>query len=358
MAKIAVIPGDGIGVDVTREVVKLLELIRSYDVPIEMDEFDYGADKYLETGITLPDEEIENFRDNYDAIYLGAVGDPRVPDMKHAADILLGLRFKLDLFVNHRPIKLLDESLTPLKGKTRNDINFIVFRENTEEMYAGVGGHLKKGTKDEVAIQTAVNTYKGVERIIRHAFEHARKNNLKNVTMSNKSNAMRYEGDLWDRVFDEVALDYPEMNTNILYIDALVMQMVKRPEQFDVIVTCNMFGDICTDLGAQIQGGLGIAASGNLHPGRTSLFEPVHGSAPKYAGKDVANPIAAVLTAGLMMTHLGYPEWEKRIEEAVLKAYLEKNVTVDLGGKLGTSGTGDAICENLVQAYKEELALV
>ncbi|MBS1261692.1 MAG: Tartrate dehydrogenase/decarboxylase [Calditrichaeota bacterium] len=347
MARIAVIPGDGIGVDVTREVLKLLELVRDSGVDLRWEEFDYGADKYLASGVTLPDEEIENFRDHYDAVFLGAVGDPRVPDMKHAADILLGLRFKLDLFVNYRPIRLLDDRLCPLKDKTRDDVNFVVFRENTEEMYAGVGGHLKKGTRDEVAIQSSVNTYKGVERIIRYAFDYARANNRTRVTMSNKSNAMRFEGDLWDRVFAEVAADYPEIETQHLYIDALVMQMVKRPEQFEVIVTCNMFGDIATDLGAQIQGGMGLAASGNLHPGRTSLFEPVHGSAPKYAGQDIANPLAAMLTAGLMLTHLGHPEWERRIERAVAKAYREGNVTRDLGGSLGTAATGDAVCENL-----------
>jgi len=347
MARIAVIPGDGIGVDVTTEALKVLKTVRSAGVDLTFDEFDYGADKYLATGITLPDEEIENFRDNYHAIFLGAVGDPRVPDMKHAADILLGLRFKLDLYVNYRPIRLLDENLCPLKDRTCEDVNFVVFRENTEEMYAGVGGHLKKGTPDEVAIQTAVNTRKGVERIIRHAFEHATKHNLTKVTMSDKSNAMRFQGDLWDRVFEEVAAEHPNIESNILYIDALVMQMVKRPEQFEVIVTSNMFGDICTDLGAQLQGGLGLAGSGNLHPGRTSLFEPVHGSAPKYAGKDIANPLAAILTAGIMLGELGYPEWENKIENAVREAFREGNVTRDMGGRLGTAGTGDIICKKL-----------
>ncbi len=353
MARIAVIPGDGIGVDVTQEALKVLEVVRSAGVDLTFDEFDYGAEKYLATGITLPDEEIENFRDNYQAIFLGAVGDPRVPDMKHAADILLGLRFKLDLYVNYRPIRLLDENLCPLKDKTCEDVNFVVFRENTEEMYAGVGGHLKKGTHDEVAIQTAVNTWKGVDRIIRHAFEYATKHDLTKVTMSDKSNAMRFQGDLWDRVFEEVAAEYPDIESNILYIDALVMQMVKRPQQFEVIVTSNMFGDICTDLGAQLQGGLGLAGSGNLHPGRTSLFEPVHGSAPKYAGKDIANPLAAILTAGIMLGELGYPEWENKIETAVREAYREGNVTRDMGGRLGTAGTGDTICQKLEKMISE-----
>ncbi|MDP8205294.1 MAG: 3-isopropylmalate dehydrogenase [Candidatus Electryonea clarkiae] len=349
MSKIAVIPGDGIGVDVTVEALKVMKLIRDSGVPLEWDEFDYGADKYLATGITLPDEEIENFRDNYDAIYIGAVGDPRVPDMKHAADILLGCRFKLDLYVNQRPVRLLDESLCPLKDRTPEDVNFMVFRENTEGAYAGNGGILKKGTPDEVATQTSVNTRKGVERIIRHAFEYAKQFNLPTVTMSDKSNALRFEGDLWQRTFYEVAEEYPDIEANHWYIDALLMQMVKRPEQFDVIVTNNMFGDIVTDMGAQLCGGMGLAGSGNIHPGKTSLFEPVHGSAPKYAGTDIANPIAALLTVGIMLTHIGYPEWEDKIEKAVMRAYREGNVTRDLGGRLGTSGTGDTVCKYLFE---------
>ncbi len=344
MAKIAVIPGDGIGVDVTREAIKILNIVKESGARIEWDEFDYGADKYLETGITLPDEEIDNFRNNYDAIFIGAVGDPRVPDMKHAVDILLGCRFKLDLFINFRPVRLLSEELCPLKNKTLKDVNFVVFRENTEGLYSGTGGHLKKGTLDEVAIQTSVNTRKGVERIIRYAFEYAKQNNLTKVTMSNKSNAMRFEGDLWDRVFEMVSAEYPDIEANHWYIDALLMQMVKRPEQFEVIVTTNMFGDIVTDMGAQLVGGMGLAASGNIHPGRTSLFEPVHGSAPKYAGQDVANPIATLLTAGMMLTHLGFESWEERIENAVIKAIADKQVPRDLRGVLGTSATGDYIC--------------
>jgi 3-isopropylmalate dehydrogenase len=343
MPRIAVIPGDGIGVDVTREAVKVMAAIRERGVPLAWDEFDYGADKYLATGITLPDEQIADFRKNYDAIFIGAVGDPRVPDMKHAADILLGLRFKLDLFVNYRPCHLLDASLCPLKDKTPDDVNFVVFRENTEEMYAGVGGHLKKGTPDEVAIQTAVNTRKGVERIIRYAFEYAKKNSLTKVCMSDKSNAMRFEGDLWQRTFWEVAKEYPTIEASHWFIDALLMQMVKRPEQFQVIVTSNMFGDIATDMGAQICGGLGLAASGNIHPGMVSLFEPVHGSAPKYAGKDVANPLAAILTVGIMLEYLGYPEWVGKLEGVVREMIKSGDVPKDMGGALGTKETGDRV---------------
>ena len=347
MPRIAVIPGDGIGVDVTREAVKVMSVIRDQGVDLKWDEFDYGADKYLATGVTLPDEEVVNFRDNYNAIYVGAVGDPRVPDMTHARDILLGLRFKLDLYVNYRPCHLLDESLCPLRNKTIEDVNFVVFRENTEGLYAGVGGHLKKGTPDEVATQTSVNTRKGVERIIRHSFEYAKSNGLSKVCMSDKSNAMRFEGDLWQRTFYEVAEEYPDIDANHWFIDALLMQMVKRPEQFEVIVSCNMFGDIITDMGAQLCGGMGLAASGNIHPGRTSLFEPVHGSAPKYAGKDIANPLAAILTVGVMLETLGYPEWTPRLEDVVREMVRTGSVPRDMGGSLGTAAVGDFVVKKL-----------
>ena len=346
--KIAVIPGDGIGIDVTREVLKVLEcLVDLGEVDVSWQEFDYGAEKYLQTGITLPDEEIENFRDNFDAIFVGAVGDPRVPDMTHARDILLGMRFKLDLYINYRPVRLMDVRLCPLKDKTIDDVKFTVFRENTEGLYAGTGGILKKGTPDEVAVQTSINTRKGVERIIRHAFRFADEHGLTRVTMSDKSNAMRFEGDLWQRVFYEVAEEYPHIEPQHWYIDALLMQMVKRPEQFQVIVSCNMFGDIITDMGAQLVGGMGLAESGNIHPGRTSLFEPVHGSAPKYQGQNIANPLAAILTLGVMLDHLGYPEANTRIFEAVKSAVQAYKVPRDLGGDYGTKETGDAIVEYL-----------
>jgi 3-isopropylmalate dehydrogenase len=347
MKRIAVIPGDGIGIDVTDETLKILQVIKEKRVDIDWQVFDYGAEKYLATGITLPESEVANFRDNFDAIFVGAVGDPRVPDMTHAKDILLGLRFKLDLYINYRPVKLYNEKLCPLKNKTVHDIDFVVFRENTEGMYAGAGGILKKGTADEVAIQTSINTRKGVERIIRYAFEYAVKHNKKRVTMSDKSNAMRFEGDLWQRAFGDVSKEYPNIEAQHWFIDALLMQMIKRPEQFDVIVTSNMFGDIATDLGGQIAGGLGLAASGNIHPGKTSLFEPVHGSAPKYHGKDIANPLAAILTAGIMLEHLGFPQWNTRIEECVKQAIATNNVPRDLGGELGTKATGDFIAEKL-----------
>jgi 3-isopropylmalate dehydrogenase len=343
MGKIAIVPGDGIGVDVTREAVKVLELLRKKrSLGFELVHFDFGAEKYLATGISLPPEQLEDFRNNYAAIFLGALGDPRIPDMTHARDILFGMRFGLDLFVNMRPVRLLDERLCPLKGKTEKDIQFVVFRENTEGLYVGTGGFFKKGTKDEVALQESVNTYKGVERIIRFAFEYAKAQGHTKVTMSDKNNALRYEGDLWVRVFDEVGARYPDIEKEHWFVDALAMQMIKRPEQFQVIVTNNMFGDIVTDIGAQLQGGLGMAASGN--PGGVCMFEPVHGSAPKYAGKNVANPFGAILTAGLMLEHLGHPAEAAEIERAVVRAVKENKTTQDLGGSLGTKETGDAVC--------------
>lgn len=348
MPKIAVIPGDGIGIDVTVEAVKVLRTIDELcGMGLELVEYDLGAERYLSTGEGLPPEILQELRDNYQAIYLGALGDPRVPDMAHAKDILLGLRFKLDLYVNYRPIKLLHRGLCPLKDKGEKDVDFVVFRENTEGLYVGMGGIFKEGTPDEIAIQEDVNTRKGVERIIRHAFGFAKDRGLGHVTMSDKSNVLRYGHDLWLRVFEEVGEEYPDIEKQHLYVDVLMMQMVKRPEQFDVVVTCNMFGDIVTDLGAQIQGGMGLAASGNIHPGRVSMFEPVHGSAPKYAGKDIANPMAAILTVQLMLEFLGFEVEARAIEESVRRAIVEGCTTRDLGGNLGTKAVGNFICKVL-----------
>jgi len=346
--KIAILPGDGIGKDVTAEAVKVLEAAaENWSLPLELVQLNWDADRYLQTGETLPEGALDDFRDNYSAIYIGAYGDPRVQDMKHAADILLGIRFGLDLYINFRPIKLYDERLCPLKGKRRSDIDMVIFRENTEGAYVGVGGNLKKGTEDEVAVQEEIHTYKGVERIIRAAFEYARTHGRHSVCMSDKSNVMRYAHDLWQRVFAEIAADYPEIESRHLFVDALTMQMIRKPETFDVIVTNNMFGDIVTDLGAALQGGLGVAASANVHPGRTSMFEPVHGSAPKYAGTGRANPVAAILTAGLMLDELGHAEAAERIEDVVVDALREGKTTVDLGGSLTTSEVGDYVARML-----------
>ena len=279
---------------------------------------------------------------------MGAFGDPRVPDMKHAADILLGARFQLDLYVNYRPVRCLDDRLSPLKSHGAGDIDFVVFRENTEGSYVGCGGNFKRGTPDEVAVQEDVSTRKGVERIVRHAFEFASSRGRRRVVMADKSNAMRYVGDLWQRTFAEVAARYPDIESSSLFVDALCMQIVKDPSQFDVIVTNNLFGDIVTDLAAALQGGLGMAASGNIHPGRVSMFEPVHGSAPKYAGTGRANPFGAILTVALMLDHLGRPQEAAAVEQAVQSCVRKCRCTRDVGGVLSTAQAGDAVVDDLV----------
>jgi 3-isopropylmalate dehydrogenase len=346
--KIAVVPGDGIGVDVTREAVKVLDRVCGLaGEPFEPVFFPWSADHYLKTGESLPPGAFDDLSRNYEAIFMGAFGDPRVPDMKHAADILLGARFRLDLYVNYRPVRCLADRLCPLKGYAARDVDFVVFRENTEGAYVGSGGHLKKGTPDEVAVQEDLSTRKGVERIIRYAFEYARARGRRRVVMSDKSNVMRFVGDLWQRTFAEVSREFPDIETAHLYVDALCMQMVKDPRQFEVIVTNNMFGDIVTDLGAALQGGLGMAASGNIHPGRVSMFEPVHGSAPKYAGTGKANPFGAILTAALLLDHLGKTAEASAVEAAVAACVAQGAATADVGGSLTTSAAGDAVCERI-----------
>lgn len=346
--RIAVIPGDGIGPEVIDAGLGVLNRVNdARNLGLELVHFGWNADEFLRTGISIPPGGMDDIRNNYAAVYLGAFGDPRIPDMKHAADILLGMRFQLDLYVNYRPVKLLNERLCPLKGKTRQDIDFVIFRENTEGAYVGMGGNFKKGTSDEIAVQEDVSTRKGVERIIRYAFEFAKKSGRKSVCMSDKNNVMRFGGDLWLRTFEEVAKDFPEIEHFHMFVDALTMQMVRAPEMFDVIVTNNMFGDIVTDLGAALQGGLGMAASGNIHPGKVSLFEPIHGSAPKYAGKDVANPIGAILTAAMMLDYLGCSAESDAIERAVVAVIEAGETTHDLGGSLGTKAAGEAVLRRL-----------
>ena len=346
--KIAVVPGDGIGVDVTREAVKVLEQVaRRGGFPLEIVSFPWSAEHYLKTGQTLPAGAFDDLASHYDAIFMGAFGDPRVPDMKHAAEILLGARFQLDLYVNFRPVRCLDDRLCPLKGFSARDIDFVVFRENTEGSYVGSGGNFKKGTPDEVAVQEDLSTRKGVERIIRYAFEYARARGCRRVVMSDKSNAMRFVGDLWQRTFAEVSREYAGIESSHLYVDALCMQIVRDPRQFEVIVTNNMFGDIVTDLGAALQGGLGMAASANIHPGRVSMFEPVHGSAPKHAGTGRANPFGAILTVALLLEHLGKKEEAAAVEAAVQACIAEQKCTADVGGALTTSEAGEAVCRKL-----------
>jgi 3-isopropylmalate dehydrogenase len=342
--RFAIIPGDGIGKEVTSEAVKVLRRVGEvFGRRFQFEHLPWGADYFLETGVTIPPNGYAMLRDDFDAIFIGALGDPRVSDNRHARDILLGTRFELDLYVNYRPVKLVDERLCPLKNRGPKDVNFVVFRENTEGLYVSVGGRFKAGTEDEVAIQEELNTWKGVNRIVRYAFEFAHARGLKKVCMADKSNAMQQGHALWQRVFKAVAMEYPNIQATHYYIDALAMYMVLDPAQFDVIVTNNLFGDIVTDLGATFQGGLGMAASGNIHPGKTSMFEPVHGSAPKFAGKNLANPIGAISSAALMLETLGLTREAAAVDAAVLKAVREDQVTGDIGGKLGTTDAGTYI---------------
>jgi 3-isopropylmalate dehydrogenase len=346
--RVAVIPGDGIGKEVTAEAVKVLQAVGKVSGrSLDLETLPWSADHYLSTGVTIPPNGYDMLRDDFDAILLGALGDPRVADNRHARDILLGTRFELDLYANYRPVKLLHDALCPLKDRGRKDVNFVVFRENTEGVYVSVGGRFKANTDDEVAVQEEINTFKGVNRIIRHAFEFARANRLTKVCMSDKSNAMQQGHALWQRVFRQVSLEYPEIKATHMYIDALAMFMVKDPGQFEVIVTNNLFGDIVTDIGGALQGGLGMAASGNIHPGRTSLFEPVHGSAPPLAGKNVANPMGAILSSALMLETLGWDDEARRIESAVEAAVAAGETTGDIGGTRGTSQVGDWIAKQV-----------
>jgi 3-isopropylmalate dehydrogenase len=350
--RIAIIPGDGIGKEVIPEAVKA---ITASGASVEISQFDWGADRFLADGVTVPPDGFAMLERDCDAILLGAFGDPRVPSNVHAKDILLGMRFKMDLYANLRPVRLLDAALCPLKATEPKHVDFVVVRENTEGVYTDVGGVFKQGTPDEIAVQEDINTRKGVERIIRYAFEYAERHTKadgsprKNVLMCDKSNAMTHAGGLWQRVFKDVSGEYPQIKASHMYVDALCLQIVRDPRQFDVIVTNNMFGDIITDLAAALQGGLGMAASGNIHPGKTSMFEPVHGSAPPIAGKNQANPFGAILTAAMMLAHLGLTKESEKIEAAVLAAVQQKRTTQDIGGALGTREAGDWVAEKIAK---------
>ncbi len=348
--RIALIPGDGTGPEVIREGVKALNAIaEKCGIKFQFDDLNIGGERYLKDGTLIPDGMIEELW-NYDAIYLGAIGHPDVKPGILERGILLRLRFELDLYINLRPVQLLPGVETPLKGKGPEDIDFVVVRENTEGLYVGAGGFFKKGTADEVAIQISVNTRKGVERCIRYAFEYCRKRNKKKiVTLCAKTNVLNYESDLWYRVFEEVSKDYPDIKTNYQHVDALCMWMIKNPEQFDVIVTNNMFGDIITDIGAIIQGGLGIAAGANINPGKIAMFEPIGGSAPKYTGQGKINPLAAISAAQMMLDYLGEKKAAHLLMDAI-KDTVKKLKSLE-AGRMGyrTEEVGD-----LVVRYIEE----
>jgi 3-isopropylmalate dehydrogenase len=348
LKRIAVVPGDGIGPEVIDEAVGVLERVReTHGARFELKHFDWGAEKFLKEGVTLPDGALEMLAREFDAVLSGAFGDPRVPSNQHAEDILMGMRRGLDLYINLRPVRLLHPRLTPLRDRRADEIDFVVFRENTEGAYSGMGGFLKKGTPDEIATQEELNTRKGVERIVVAAFEYARARGRRRVTMADKSNVQRFGGDLWQRVFKEVSANYPDIEANHQYVDAAAMFMVLNPAQYDVIVTNNLFGDILTDLGAALQGGLGLAASGNIHPGRVSLFEPVHGSAPPLAGKSQANPAGAILSAALMLEYLGEADAARAVESAVRESIEAGETTRDAGGHLSTKQAGERIRERI-----------
>ncbi|MFH1877340.1 MAG: 3-isopropylmalate dehydrogenase [Candidatus Omnitrophota bacterium] len=321
MYKIAVVPGDGTGPEVIREGLKVLDAVcGKLNVKMEFTRFDFGGERYMKTGETLSDASIEELK-KFDAVYLGAIGHPDIKPGVLERGVLLKLRFELDQYINLRPVKLFPNVYTPIKGKGPDDIDFVVVRENTEGLYAGTGGILKKGTPDEVAIQTSVNTRKGVERCIRFAFEYARKRNKKKkLTLCGKTNVLTYAFDLWDRVFNEIGeKEYPDISRDYVHVDALCLYLIECPEKYDVIVTDNMFGDIITDLAAVIQGGLGVAAGGNINPGGLSMFEPIGGTAPAFTGKNQINPLAAIGAAGMMMEMLGEPAAAALIEEAIMK---------------------------------------
>jgi 3-isopropylmalate dehydrogenase len=347
MARIAVIPGDGVGVEVTAEAERVLQHLVSRDrLPVTFERFDFGAERYLRTKETLPPGQIDIFRRDFDAILFGAIGDPRVPDGVHAREILLGLRFGLDLFVNFRPCQLLDDRLSPLKGKGAREIDFVVFRENTEGIYGGIGGSFKTGTPDEMTVAEEIHTRKGVERIIRAAFHWAQAHGKSRVALADKANAIPAHG-LWRRVFALVARDYPAIKARTVYVDALAMELVLQPESFDVIVTTNLFGDILTDLGAALCGGLGLAPSASLNPDSTPLFEPVHGSAPDLVGTGKVNPMAMLLTVALMLEQVGHAPQARALEQAVKSALQAGACTPDVGGKLSTREVTDAVLARL-----------
>ncbi len=343
--RIAVMPGDGTGPEVVREALKALKATAHQDgFQLELVHYDLGGDRYLKTGEVLPPSVVDELK-TFDAILLGAIGHPDVKPGILEKGLLLELRFQLDQYINLRPVILFPGVETPLKDKGPEDIDFVVVRENTEGLYAGSGGFLRKGTPHEVAVQESVNTRMGVERCLRYAFEFCRKRNKKRkLTLCGKTNVLTFAFDLWERAFHEVAREYPDIETDYAHVDATCMWMVKNPEWFDVIVTDNMFGDIITDLGAMIQGGMGIAAGGNINPRGVSMFEPIGGSAPKYTGKNVINPLAAIAAAQMMLEHLGEEKSAARIDQAV-RTVVAKDLKSLSAGQMGrsTSEVGDLV---------------
>src|SRR5210317_1265325 len=350
--KIAVMGGDGTGPEVAAEGVKVLQAAAGkFDFNLELTDFDYGGERYIRTGNVLPENAVEELS-KHDAIFLGAIGHPDVKPGILEKGILLSLRFALDQYINLRPVILYPNVDTPLKDKGPEEIDFVVVRENTEGLYVGAGGVLKKGTPDEVAVQESINTRKGVERCIRYAFEYCRKRNkAKKLTLCGKTNVLTYGFDLWERTFNEVAKEYSDIETDYAHVDAICMWMVKNPEWFDVIVTDNMFGDIITDLGAMIQGGMGIAAGGNINPHGVSMFEPIGGSAPKYTGKSIINPLAAVAALAMLLDNLGEEDASQQVEDAIKRVVKDDLKSMD-AGRMGytTQEVGDLVARYISES--------
>lgn len=345
---IAVIPGDGVGPEVTAEGLKVLERASElFGFAYRTHVYPFGADHYIATKEFMPEGQLDAFR-TMDAILLGAIGDPRLPPGLVERGVIAATRFGLDLYINLRPIKLYAEHLCPIKGKKPDDVDMVVVRENTEDLYTGIGGHFKKGTPDEVVIGSQIFTRKGIERAVRYAFDLAVKRKKKNkLTLVDKANAIEIQ-QLWRRTVEEVSADFPGIEYDFAYIDAACMWMVKNPESFDVIVTTNLFGDILTDLGAMVQGGMGVAASGNIHPGQVSLFEPIHGSAPKYKGMNVVSPVAAIGAVGMMLEFLGERRAADAVEKTIEHLLASKRIpSLDASSGLKTSEIGDMVANEL-----------
>lgn len=344
MKRLLLIPGDGIGPEILLQGKKLLSALgKMKKIEFQLDEVDWGANKWLKEGVGIPKGELPYIPERYDAILFGAIGDPRIKDMAHGREILLGLRMGLDLFINIRPIKLLTPRLTPLRDKESSQINLVIVRENTEDIYGGMGGALHLNTLREIAIDESLHTYGGVERILRAAFIYAIKYKRSKVTMVDKSNAIKFGGDLWQRLFKKISQEFPKIEADHLYVDVAAMQMVQNPGRFDVVVTTNLFGDILSDLGAGLAGGLGLMASANINPGVIALFEPVHGSAPDIAGLDIANPFAMFLSIAMMLEYFDYQDEAALIERLIINAIEEHRCTPDIGGSLSTSQAADQL---------------
>ncbi len=346
--RIAVVRGDGIANEVMPEAEETLRAAAdAASFPVEFTHFDWGSDRYLEHGRAMPEDGCETLRAHFDAVFQGAIGDPRIPGSIVQEQVILGVRFGLDLYANIRPCRLYHADLTPLKNKGAGDVDHVVVRENTEGLFVNVGGFFKRGTKDEVALQEEVHTYKGVERVIRAAFDFARRHGRRKVTMADKASGLRYAGGIWRRVFEEVRADFGDLESEARHIDAVAMEVIQHPEEFDVIVTNNMFGDILSDVTSGLVGGLGLAASANVNLDGVSMFEPVHGTAPDICGRGIANPMAAILTGALLLEHLGCGAGAAAMRRAVEEAIAHGERTADLGGGLGTRECGDAIRNRL-----------